>query len=192
MKTETIADLKLFNEKAAVLLGSSFADAMLRNESAFMFSWKAGESCEAVLVGAEGESVDAAFLTLRMFLQDNDRISIRNIAKFYSQEQELIAYRWEFNSLRARINAFLDRGNGVNFFGKNYTNREVIELLLYGSKGHTNRTKEAVLRSLLKAPIVAQLFLNQVNIAAALLIKGIAAIAEINNKALSGVEAGSV
>lgn len=192
MKTETIADLKLFNEKAAVLLGSSFADAMLRNESAFMFSWKAGESCEAVLVGAEGESVDAAFLTLRMFLQDNDRISIRNIAKIYSQEQELIAHRSEFNSLRARINAFLDRGNGVNFFGKNYTNREVIELLLYGSKGHTNRAKEAELRSLLEAPIVSQLFLNLVNIAAALLIKGIAAIAEINNKALSGVEAGSV
>ena len=54
MKTETIADLKLFNEKAAMLLGSSFADAMLRNESAFMFSWKAGESCEAVLVSLSG------------------------------------------------------------------------------------------------------------------------------------------
>ena len=192
MKTETIADLKLFNEKAAMLLGSSFADAMLRNESAFMFSWKAGESCEAVLVGAEGESVDAAFLTLRMFLQNNDRISIGNMAKFYSQEQELVAHRSDFNSVRAQINVFLDRCNGINFFGKNYTNREVIELLLYGSKGHTNRAKETELRSLLKAPIVSQLFLNQVNIAAALLIKGIAAIAEINNKALSGVEAGSV
>ena len=69
MKTENLDDLKLFNEKAAWLLSSSFADAMLRKGSGFMFSWKAGEGCEAVLVGAEGESVDAAFLTLRMFLQ---------------------------------------------------------------------------------------------------------------------------
>lgn len=192
MKTEAIADLKLFNEKAAVLLSSSFADAMLRNESAFMFSWKAGETCEAVLIGAEGESVDAAFLTLRMFLQNNDRISIGNMAKFYSQEQELVAHRSDFNSVRSQINDFLDRGNGISFFGKNYTNREVIELLLYGSKGHTNREKEAELRSLLEAPIVSQMFLNQVNIAAATLIKGIAVIAKINKNALSGVEAANV
>jgi len=192
MKTENIADLKLFNEKAALLLSSSFADAMLRNESAFLFSWKAGESCEAVLVGAEGESVDAAFLTLRMFLQNNDRISIGNMAKFYSQEQELVAHKSDFNSIRDQINDFLDCGNGISFFGKNYTNREAIELLLYGSKGHTNRTKEAELRSLLEAPIVSQMFLNQVNIAAALLIKGIVAVAEINKKALSDIEAGRV
>lgn len=188
MKAENIADLKLFNEKAALLLSSSFAAAMLRNQSGFLFSWKTGESCEAVLVGAEGESVDAAFLTLRMFMQNNDRISIGNMAKIYSQEQELVAHRSDFNSIRNQINDFLGSGNGIGFFGKNYTNKEIIELLLYGSKGHTNRAKEAELRSLLECPIVSQMFLNQVNNAAALLIKGIIAVAEINTKALSGIE----
>ena len=188
MKTENLDDLKLFNEKAAWLLSSSFADAMLRKGSGFMFSWKAGEGCEAVLVGAEGESVDAAFLTLRMFLQKNDRISIGNMAKIYSYEQELVAHRSDFNSIRSQINDFLELGNGIVFFGKNYSNRESIELLLYGSRGHTNRAKDAELRSLLEAPIVSQLFLNQVNIAAALLVKGICAVAEINKKALSDIE----
>ena len=192
MKDNDIADLKLFNEKAALLLNSSFADAMLRNESAFMFSWKAGECCEAVVIGAEGESVDAAFLTLRMFMQNNDRISIGNMAKIYEQESELAAFRSDFESLRTQINEFLDHGTGVNFLGKIYTNREVIELLLYGSKGHTNRAKEAELRSLLEAPIVSQLFLNLVNSAAAMLIKGIVAIANINQKALLAIECGRV
>jgi hypothetical protein len=191
MKTDDIADLKLFIEKAALLLNSSFADAMLRSESAFMFSWKAGECCEAVIIGAEGESVDAAFLTLRMFMQNNDRISIGNMAKIYEQEDELAALRSDFDSLRTQINEFLNRGTGVNFFGKIYTNRELIELLLYGSKGHTNRAKEAELRGLLEAPIVSQLFLNLVNVAAAILIKGIAAIADINKKALLAIARGS-
>lgn len=190
-KTEDISDLKLFNEKAACLLTSSFADAMLRGESGFRFSWNASEGGKAVYSGAKGESVDAAFLTLRMFLQNNDRISIGNMAKLYLHIQELAAYRSDFDSIRTQINDFLDAGNGIDFSGKHYTNREVIELLLYGSKGHSNRAKEAELRGLLDVPIVSQMFLNQVNIAAAILIKGIVAVAEINKKALSVIETSS-
>ena len=115
MKSEAISDLKLFNEKAALLLNSSFANAMLRNESAFMFSWKAGENYEAILVGAEGESVDAAFLTLRMFLQNNDRISIGSIANLYFQEQELNPCQAGFDSIKSQINSFIDRSNGISF-----------------------------------------------------------------------------
>lgn len=179
-----INDLKLFNEKLAVLLNSSFANEMLRNTSGFMFSFKANEGYEAIMVGAEGESVDAAFLTLRMFMQDNDRLSVRNIAKIYSEVQDLVEFRSDFNAARLQLNKDLESPNGIVFFNKNYTHKESLELLMYGSKGHTNRTKEAELRTLLETPIVSQLFLNQVNFAAALLIKGIAAIAEINQRAL--------
>ena len=187
MKSEAISDLKLFNEKAALLLNSSFANAMLRNESAFMFSWKAGENYEAILVGAEGESVDAAFLTLRMFLQNNDRISIGSIANLYFQEQELNPCQADFDSVKSQINSFLDRSNGISFFGNNYSNRAAIELLLYGSKGHSNREKEQELKNILDSPLVSKMFLNQVNSAAAGLIKGIAALAEINKTALSRI-----
>ena len=187
MKSDAISDLKLFNEKAALLLNSSFANAILRNQSAFMFSWKAGENYEAILVGAEGESVDAAFLTLRMFLQNNDRISIGNIANLYLQEQELNLYQADFENIRSQINVYLDSGNGISFFGNNYSNRSLIELLLYGSKGHSNREKEQELKKLLDSPLVSKMFLNQVNSAAGGLIKGIATLAEINKTALSSI-----
>jgi len=183
MKPNAIADLELFNEKASVLFNSSFADAMLRNQSAFMFSWKAGEDYEAVLVGPEGESVDAAFLTLRMFMQDNDRISIANIAKIYAST-ELDQFRPEFDLLRSHINTFLDSKNGIDFFGEQYTNRETMELLLYGSKGHSNRDKEAKLRKLMSTPLVSGLYLNMVNIAVGNFISGIVAISNLNKKAL--------
>jgi hypothetical protein len=63
MKPESTSDLRLFNDKAKILLDSSFSEAMLRNQSAFMFEWKEGEGLEVELIGAEGESVDAASWT---------------------------------------------------------------------------------------------------------------------------------
>lgn len=60
MSPESVADLKLFIEKAEALIASSFSDAMLRNESGVLFEWTEGKPYESVLVGAEGESVDAA------------------------------------------------------------------------------------------------------------------------------------
>jgi hypothetical protein len=188
LNIKAISDLKLFNEKVAVLDGSSFADAMLRSESAFMFSWKAGENAEAILVGAEGESVDAAFLTLRMFLQDNDRISIRNIARLYADEQALKLFKSEFSNKRNQINALLDRDCGVNFPGKHYSNGKILDLLIYGSKAHTNPAKELELRKLLASPFTSKLYLHLVNIAAANLINGLKELAKINQKALSSIE----
>lgn len=186
MNPDSQADLELFNEKSDLLLGSTFSESMLRNTSAFMFQGSAGGNVEAVLVGAEGESVDAAFLTLRMFIQNNDRISIGNIANIYANEPELASFRSEFAQCRDVINGYLDQKNGIDFFGSNYTNREAIELLMYGSKGHTNRSKEKELKELVDNPIVGPLFLNQVNSAAAAVIRVIAEIAEINKKALYG------
>lgn len=188
MTSTEISDLELFNEKASVLFTSSFADATLRNQSAFMFSWKAGKNHEAVLVGPDEESVDAAFLTLRMFMQNNDRISIANIAKIYTSMPALASFRPEFDSLREKISAFLDSRNGIDFFGEHYTNKETIELILYGSKGHSNRDKESKLKKLMKNPVVSGIYLNMVNIATANFIAGIAAISNINKKALLSIQ----
>ncbi|WP_417909975.1 hypothetical protein [Candidatus Electronema sp. PJ] len=85
MNPDTIENLTLFNEKAQFLLRSSFSDSMLRNESGFIAEFKIGRKVDSVLVGAEGESVVAAYAVLRMFLQDNDRLSINNIAKIYEK-----------------------------------------------------------------------------------------------------------
>jgi hypothetical protein len=184
MNPDSRADLELFNEKADVLVNSSFGDAMLRNESAFMLEAKANGRVEFVLVGAEGESVDAAFLTLRLFIQNNDRISLRNISQIYATESELAHLQSEYERGRQAINRYLDSRNGINFFGDNYTNREVLELLMFGSKGHTNRAKEKKLKELTKSSIVGPMFLNQVNAIAATVIRALSELAKLNAMAL--------
>lgn len=185
MTDNSVNDVLLFNEKAGLLENSSFAKAMLQEDSGVLFECSAEGGYEVILVGAEGESVDAAFLTLRMFLQNNDRISIRNISKIYANTNDFSSHRPEFEAVRTQINDYLDSPNGIEFFGKNYTNREIIELLLYGSKGHSNREKEADLKTLMAFEPVANMFLNQVNAASASLVKGILLLAEINKRALT-------
>ena len=186
MQADTIADLKRFNKKADWLLNSTFADAMLRNDSGFIFEWKKNKGVDTLLIGAEGESVDAVLLTLRMFIQNNDRISIHNIAELYSLEPQLHPFKQEFDTLRTKLNTYLDTKNDIVFFGKNYTHREIIELLLFGDKGHSNRVKDNELHEIMSSPpFISNLFLNKVNAAIAIFIKFIFALSEINNKALS-------
>lgn len=187
MKDDAIADLELFNEKANVLRHSSFVEKQLRNQSAFMISCSEGQKPESVLIGAEGESVDAAFLTLRMFIQNNDRISIGNIAKIYQSEIYISSFRQEFESVRCQINTYLDSKVEIEFFDKKYTNKEIIHLLLYGSKGHSNKEKEAELKKIMRNPILTNLFLYRINVAATNLIKGILAISEINDRVLQSL-----
>jgi len=184
MSPESVADLKLFVEKAEALVASSFSDAMLRNESGVLFEWSEGKPYESVLIGAEGESVDAALLTLRMFVQNNERISLRRISKIFAKEPGLSQFIERFETVLGQINGALDSRNGIDFFGNNYTNREVFELLLYGTKAHANREKEAELKRVLKNTFIAQLFMNQANSVAAMLIRGAAVLAGISKMGL--------
>lgn len=148
-------------------------------------SWKMGEQCESIIIGAEGESIDAVLLTLRMFMQNNDRISIQKIAKIYAEEEELSGYKSQFDTLRDAINGYLNQFNGVVFFGSKYTNKEILDLVLYGLKGHSNRAKEIEIRGLSESPIIYNMFMNQFNVAVSKFIVGIVELAKINKKALS-------
>lgn len=187
MEPNNKEDLLLFNEKADVLLASSFAEAMLNNSTGVMFEWSTGNQPESIILGAEGESVDAAFLTLRMFIQNNDRISIANISKIYLNEAKLQPFAAEFESVKNDINVFLDKVNGIDFFGNNYTHKELIELLMYGSKGHTNRAKEKQLKEIQKLQFISHLFNNQVNRAVTVLMIGIGKLADINKNAIKSL-----
>jgi hypothetical protein len=187
MNPDSHADLELFVEKADLLVNSSFGDSMLRSTSAFMLEADANGHVECVLVGAEGESVDAAFLTLRMFMQNNDRISLGNIGQIYASEPDLQHLRSEYERGRAAINQYLDSHNGIDFFGHNYTNREALDLLMFGSKGHTNRDKEKRLKELTKSSIIGPMFLNQVNGITAILIGAISELANLNKMALGTI-----
>ena len=71
--------LKLFNEKADKLESLSFTYGLADN--GVTISAKIGQAVESHRQGPDEESTDAFVLTMRFFVQDNESISLRNMAK---------------------------------------------------------------------------------------------------------------
>jgi len=87
--------LNLFNEKADKLRNSNFVKASVEN-SGVSLSWQEGESFQITRTGPTEENVDAFVLTLRFFVQDNERSSFRNISKLYTDKAISEEHRSEF------------------------------------------------------------------------------------------------
>ena len=92
--------------------------------------------------GPDEESIKAAILSLRFFCQDNEHISMRNMATFVaglSVSQEL---KDEFSSIRDEFNKYLDREHGPPKFqlaGHTITNREIFQAFMYGKYAHLTK-----------------------------------------------------
>jgi hypothetical protein len=92
--------------------------------------------------GPTEEAIDAFVLTLRLFVQDNEPISFRNMAELYAMlpiDPELVA---RFSEGTAKVNAFLDQWSHIEASGRRVSNREVFETYLYGGLAHANPDKK--------------------------------------------------
>lgn len=89
--------------------------------------------------GPDEESVKAAILTLRFFCQDNELISIRNMATFVVGLPVNQSLKDDFATIRNNFNSYLDREHGPPLFQlgeRTITNREIFEAFLYGKYAH--------------------------------------------------------
>ena len=69
--------LEQFNERAEFLLNSPLAKNVLLGSLKCSVSWKAGEGTEISSPDYEKNDLDAFILGLRLFVQDNEAISIK-------------------------------------------------------------------------------------------------------------------
>lgn len=82
-----IAAFELFNEKAEELLSSTFLNTLLQvgNNYNLSVNWESGEEISSfVRTGPSKDEIKAFVLDLRYFIQDNEKISFRNLKKLYS------------------------------------------------------------------------------------------------------------
>ena len=179
----SVADLETFNEKSDVLLGSSFLVRINNGECGFSLTFNNEDEAICEFSGPDGESVSAVLFTLRMFIQNNDRISINNIGKIYESEPHLSDLLPTYITIKDKLNSELDKQGDVDLFGKNYTFREALVTYLYAT-GHTDIQKSEELREILKAPLAAAIFKDIVNSAITLIAYSVEEIQALNNKAL--------
>lgn len=94
------------------------------------------------------DEIDALVLTLRLFTQDNDRISLRSLSRIYASEWLQGGNAQEcFEGARKQLNDHLDSAATVIFGDKVVSIRFIADVVIYGGLAHTNEKKSKIFRS---------------------------------------------
>ena len=148
MDDNTRETLELFVEKAALMRERAFW-RFFQKGGEISFSFMAEPNTQLLrnmtFMGQDAEARDALLVTLRFFLQDNESISLRNMAKLPMSDAGLSsAWIAGFARLHREINRFLDdpaEGVGQEIGLPGLTSRQVLETCLYGEIAHANPSK---------------------------------------------------
>lgn len=141
-RVEALGRLALFNLKADRLERSKFRAWWLDDQRKGGFSMRrVGDSWQVEWAWPEDEEVvDAYVLTLRMFVQEDDVISVHRLPELYRAigvNQDVLAKitfarkRW-LKYLKAKSTLFSRTPSGE----LTYTNEQALDVLLYGDRAH--------------------------------------------------------
>ena len=158
MTAEAVATLNLFVEKVERLEQSSLLRALLERGSKVTVKWSAQDSQLRVAHTAPTQDeVDAFVLTLRLFRQNNDRISLNNVGKLYESLPISAELKKHYEMHRANLNEFLDAHTFIAIDGDRPTKREVFETVLYGHLAHLELPKQERYRKWMVNPVAGSM-----------------------------------
>jgi hypothetical protein len=133
--------LELFCSKIEELKESRY----LRNAISGSVRWTASCSQGSTLThereGPDEEAVKAFLLTMRMFLQKNEKISVRRIGQLVSNSDVChINLKNDFAAERNALNTYLDASGVAKFVigDRPLTQRDILDTFLYGMYAHNN------------------------------------------------------
>lgn len=136
--------LRLVIEKADRLERMSFTQGLLQGGRIGL----AGERTEKGFVvwrqGPNEESLDAFLLTLRFFVQNNERVSFQNLEKLFEGLPIEDSWKDAVRGSRADLNEWLDQPSMLVIDGKKQTRREIYEVCMWGGFSHANPAKKAI------------------------------------------------
>ena len=150
---EILAALRRFNLKAAKIESGSFLKHACSPDNRVELSFRSNEYLSVTKTGPSEESVDSMALTLRLFIQERDGLSLRQVADMYHDlpltEVEKANAQGGYDS----ITEYLGRNSRFRPDGKDFTNRDLLDLYMYGHLAHLNNDKRAVFDLYVSGPI---------------------------------------
>lgn len=182
--------LELFDEKAGELLSSRFFEDVSGGGAIVEFSRDSG--WDAIHVGPDEESARALVLTLRLFMQDNDRLSLRNMAALYRRLPLSVELVEGFERRRFDLNAFLDSETHLAIEEhRRLTRREILNIFVYGAYAHVDPSHRRTYEDLRTTPFFP-LFQQTLVDSVVAFARCISAPREINLRAVRELERPSV
>jgi len=154
LDAEAAAAVELFRQKFGKLQRSSVWQAIQTNQIRFSVSAEIGDPVRLAVEGPSEEAVDAFVLTVRFFLQNNESISISRLVGLLESLPLESDLRARVTEMRTAFNAALDRPCGIQVDSVHPSNRDVLEIFIYGGLAHANQRKRAEFEGWSRQPIV--------------------------------------
>jgi hypothetical protein len=93
------------------------------------------------------DEIDAFVLSYRVFTQDNDRLSIRNLSRIFANDWMHPHARECFEDARAQLNGHLDNASTIAFPEGHISVRALVDMIIYGGLAHSNEEKAKIFDS---------------------------------------------
>lgn len=193
--SEIIKLLELFNEKAEKLARLSFVETIFKNNSGVsIIISKRDDGLYDLTQERRGpleEAIDAFVLTIRFFIQDNEPISLRRLAKTYEIAPIEKKLKEEFILLKNQINKYLDSNSfiviNINNNEEILTHRKILYTIIYGGLSHANTKKKKKYDFWMKSPLKAMIE-NDFVCSLAILFEDIKSICDLNKIIIKKLE----
>jgi hypothetical protein len=157
---DSIEALYLFNEKAEKLKRCSFTRSV-SEKRVITISYKEDGSLGVERKGPDEESIDAFVLTYRFFCQDNEGSSFRNMEVIYNSLPISQQRKDLFKGARDQFNTWLDCDPSIKIDNLTITNREILDIFIYGGLAHANKRKKAIFDQWMSDPFLSQFMANE-------------------------------
>lgn len=132
-----IETIELFNEKANRLVHSRFWQHITTKGLRLRLSSHGKPN----LAAPDNDATQAFILTLRMFIQNNEPISLHNVCQLLEASSHLDDQKKkELREAHNRLNQYLD-SPAMCQFKKGRPRRAILEFFIYGDLAHTNARK---------------------------------------------------
>jgi len=156
IKQDIMKKFNEFNKEAKDIFDLSFKDKL--KNSGVKFSWSKDDSVfRSELRGPDDESIKAFCNDLRKFIQKNDSLRIEKLVPFYQSEVIDKKEREMFGKEMSSIDKFLRSSSNHTINRKNYTNKEILEIFLYGKFSHRTEGQKETHDHLEKSPLYLSL-----------------------------------
>ena len=139
--SEALATLRYFNDKVNHLATLQFTKYVTEHTISTP-SLLAGERFIEEAVEPGQEAIEAFVLTLRFFIQDNEPISIRNLAALYDQLPVSEEARALVRGTRDQLTVALDSYSPLGIEGRRLRYGEIFDTFLYGWLAHGRDKQE--------------------------------------------------
>jgi hypothetical protein len=175
-----------FNEMVDELLKESeFVKWLLENKFGYSIHFK--EHKEEFRYPPK-DVVKAFVLTYRFFIQDNERISLRNIKKLYDELPIKSTKKRQFYKIRDQINKFLDSEPIFRVSGFNMSsNRKIQNVIIYGRLAHQNEKLSKIFKEWESSPWWEMIFIHFCAILF-YIFEGLVIIKKINQEVIKEIE----